>query len=591
MKNPLFLLLIFLTSFTSFSQIKSTEKVSSEKSKDTVRTEVVTIITSYNPKIANAKKISNSPSTGILEKNKKQQLTYTIKSVPVASTFIPKSGVVKRIDKEKKERIYHNFVALGLGNYLSPFVETSIYQNSRFNHQYGVNVAFKGAFENINSTPLNSTFSSLKTNAFYRKEYHTFDWKVTLDSERNSNNFYGLPDKAFNANTISEINEKQQTNYFNLKGAVNFKDSYFENSTVGVHYFSDIYNSREYRVNWETSISIPLEKVLSDFSLTSSVEMLAGEFSNSYQNPNAVKYNLLTGKIHPKIKTSFEGLSVTISGKLYYSRDSENASNNLLVYPDLKIDKTIIKEYFDFYLGITGDLQTNSYKNLSEINPFVSPTLFITQTSHKNVLFFGLNGKISKYVSFHFKGSSQVEEEKPMFLRNVSKSDGQSTTLYDIDLKGYEYGNSFSVVYDNVKTISLLAEVGVDFTKNIDLKTTFQYNNYQVSEQFTHWNLPTIEASLIANYKAIKWYAGANLNYIGNRNDALYSGVATNLLEGVQVNKAFLDVGMHGGYDINEQFSAFLKLTNVLNADFQRFTNFDVQGFQILAGLTYKFDF
>jgi outer membrane receptor protein involved in Fe transport len=50
-------------------------------------------------------------------------------------------------------------------------------------------------------------------------------------------------------------------------------------------------------------------------------------------------------------------------------------------------------------------------------------------------------------------------------------------------------------------------------------------------------------------------------------------------------------VNLNGGYHFNDKFSAFLRLNNVLNTAYQRFANFNTQGFQALAGITYKFDF
>ena len=54
---------------------------------------------------------------------------------------------------------------------------------------------------------------------------------------------------------------------------------------------------------------------------------------------------------------------------------------------------------------------------------------------------------------------------------------------------------------------------------------------------------------------------------------------------------SFVDVNLNGGYHFNDALSVFLKLNNVLNANYQRFSNFNVQGFQALGGVTYKFDF
>jgi hypothetical protein len=48
---------------------------------------------------------------------------------------------------------------------------------------------------------------------------------------------------------------------------------------------------------------------------------------------------------------------------------------------------------------------------------------------------------------------------------------------------------------------------------------------------------------------------------------------------------------LNGGYHFNDRFSAFLRLNNLLHTEYQRFANFDTQGFQVLGGITYKFDF
>ena len=88
---------VLLLLFFSFLGLKAQEK-KKETAKDTVKTEVVNVITTYNPKIADANKIQRTPEIKLSEKSKKKQLKYTIFSIPVASTFMPKTGVVKGID-------------------------------------------------------------------------------------------------------------------------------------------------------------------------------------------------------------------------------------------------------------------------------------------------------------------------------------------------------------------------------------------------------------------------------------------------------------------------------------------------------------
>ena len=105
------------------------------------------------------------------------------------------------------------------------------------------------------------------------------------------------------------------------------------------------------------------------------------------------------------------------------------------------------------------------------------------------------------------------------------------------------------------------------------------------------WNLPTIQTAFTTKYKSDKWYATTNIFYVSDRKDVLYSATFPSNLNDVQTLDAFVDINLNGGYHFNDKFSAFLKMNNILNTDYQRFANFNVQGFQVLGGITYKFDF
>ena len=79
--------------------------------------------------------------------------------------------------------------------------------------------------------------------------------------------------------------------------------------------------------------------------------------------------------------------------------------------------------------------------------------------------------------------------------------------------------------------------------------------------------------------------------FVGDRKDGIYTAVYPSVINNVQTLKSYVDLNLNGGYHINDQFTAFLKLNNVFNSEYQRFANFTVQGFQVLGGVSYKFDF
>ena len=84
MKKYILLFVLVFASSLLFSQEKK------EKKKDTVTTEVINVITSYTPTIADAFKIKKSPKITLSKNTKKKKLAYKIFSAPVASTFVPK---------------------------------------------------------------------------------------------------------------------------------------------------------------------------------------------------------------------------------------------------------------------------------------------------------------------------------------------------------------------------------------------------------------------------------------------------------------------------------------------------------------------
>ena len=580
----------FLICFVFFS-LNAQKK---ETAKDTVKTEIVNIITKYNPKIADAKKIRNNPKIKLLKKNEKKKLEYAIFSAPVASTFIPKTGGVKGIDLGIKERIYENYLAAGFGNYTTPYFEAFLHHSTRFKNEFGLHSKYLASLDNIKDTKLNSNFSNFNIGAFYKQEDRYFDWKVSLNSERDIYNWYGLPNKPFSESTIDAIDEEQVYNYFEILGEFNFIDSYIDYGKIKTAYFTDTYKSTELLINFDAKLDFPLTFInpnLNDITVKTSAEFLKGEFKESYNDFNPINYSTTTLALNPEYKIKSPNFILKTGVNFILSIDTENDATKGFIIPDLFAQTSIIQNYLNIYGGITGNLNTNTYKDFADENPYISPALFITQTLEKTNLFVGFNGKINNNLSFNIKANIKSEENKPLFLRNTSKSDGTSNIANGNSLKGYEYGNSFGIYYDDVKTTSIFTEIEYDYSRNLSFGIQGNYNIYDLDNALEAWNLPTIETSFSAKYKKDKWFATSDIFYVSEKKDGLYNNLYPSNISGVDTIDAFVDVNLNGGYHFNDKFSVFLKLNNILNTEYQRFANFNTQGFQVLGGLTYKFDF
>ena len=55
--------------------------------------------------------------------------------------------------------------------------------------------------------------------------------------------------------------------------------------------------------------------------------------------------------------------------------------------------------------------------------------------------------------------------------------------------------------------------------------------------------------------------------------------------------ESYFDANAHLGYRINDQWSIYGKANNIANQDYNKWVDYPVQGLQIIAGTTYKFDF
>lgn len=586
---------IVLLAILAISIANAQEKKVPEKAKDTIiKTEVVNVVTSYVPKITDAFKIKQKPIIKHTKETQKKELEYQIFSVPVASTFIPKSGTMKKVDLGKRERLYPNYLSLGFGNKITPFLEAYVRRNESYNSEFGAHVKFLLSVDPVENTKLSSTYYNANLNLFYAQQERYFNWKAGLNAERNKNNWYGLPTNiAFTNATISAIEEEQAYNSFKIFGNINFDDSYLEEANGSINYFSDVLSSSEFLIDADATFKFPLDnfhRQLNDLYIKTTLSYLGGKFEKSYSNQNELKHSFFTIGLQPTYKFNVQDLAIKLGAKTYFSLDLENKANNFFIYPDIEISYPIIKDFANVFVGASGDLETNTYQSLADKNPFISPTQSVFQTNKKYNAFAGIRGKLDAQFSYNFKASYSDIENNTFFALNQSKSDGTNTAGTNaFSLLGYEYGNSFNTEYDDIKLVSIFGEAAFNGIKNLTVGINAQFNLYTLTNQQEPWNTPNIKGELFGTYKTNKWFAGANFFFVGERKGKLYNALPAQTYTRISL-KSYFDVNFNGGYHFNDSFSAFLNLNNVLNNNYQRFTNFNVQGFQAMGGLTWKFD-
>ena len=554
-------------------------------------TETVTVVKSYSPTVSDAFKIKSTPNLNDSVVQQKREIQYSIFSVPVASTFSPEKGKATPVQKTKPEKLYNSSVRAALGNYSNAILDFYTSRDiDRGDQRLDFALNHLSSRGEIDNTVLDTDFYNTALKATYVKTERDWNWNADLGFQHQLYNWYGLPEDTFDDATIAGIDERQ--NYYKVEfgAGINMEDGVFRNGNVLYRRFWDAVNSAENRVVLSPVLEFPLSdaklEVLANF------DYVSGNFPNASLNNTVntppIDYGQMQVGINPSVEILQDDWALTLGANLVFGLDTEISDSNFYIYPNVTASYRISDEMAIAYGGIVGQLHQNSYFELVDENPFVSPTLNIQPTDEQYNGYLGLRGQLLPFLGYNLKASYAAQNRRPLYILNPIN------TFRD-DEKGYNFGNSFQVFYDDLRTLGFLAELNIDVNRDFSFRLSGEYFDYNTETDNPAWNLPELKGSLFLDYRITEqWSIGANLFYIGERDD--FGSVA---LEGTDPSDfpatlisldSYFDANVQIGYKFNKQISLFLMGNNLTNNQYERWANFRVQGFQLLAGLSYKFD-
>ena len=553
---------ILLSNFAIFSQEKELDP------------EVVNIVKPYTPTISDAFKVKETPLLNDSISTTKKEVKYSIFSVPVASTFTPSKGKATTVEKAKPIKLYDNYATLGFGNYTSILGE--FYSNFEISRTDNAGLFFRhnSSQGDIKDVKLDNKYYDTSLDANYTSRQKDATYRLDAGVEHQVFNWYGLPDFTEEPNVQIDPQQTYISGY--AGGSIAIDDSFFEKAAVNIRYLGDAFSSSEINATLKPEFSFPLENLT--FNIAGDIDYLSGSFDSDYFNNSEINYSYLNAGLAPSITFTNNDLSVSLGVAGYVSFDSENSDTEFSLYPRLNASYRLVDETVIVYAGADGGLRQNSFFNFKEENPFVSPTLFIAPTKNLYEGFGGIKGKISNSVGYNVRISYGKDENRALFQANPLKG-------FDPNFEGYEYGNSFNVVYDDVNTLGFFAEVKVELSEVFSLGINGNYYSYSTDLQEEAWNLPDLKASIFSNFNITeKLYGGASLFYVGERNDIDSVTAEEVTLDG------YVDANLHFGYRFTDRLSAFVKGSNLFGDNYEKWMNYPVQGIQGLVGVTYKFD-
>ena len=582
-KNSFAFILILIVQF-SFAQKKDPKK------DENIGTEVVNVVKPYKPTISDAFKVSETPVLDDAENTKKEIIKYNIFSFPVASTFTPSKGKAEGVEKEKQAKLFNNYATIGGGNYGALNAELFV------NQELGANDYVGGMFRHLSSqggikdVELDDSFYDTSIDLTYGIRENDLSWNVDLGFKNQIYNWYGLPVDFGNtltpndrANLVYGMNPQHSYNNLYLGSKIELEGSIIKEASAKFNHFSDNYGSTENRFYVKPSFELNISDKLVKTNVI--VDYLGGSFEKNYSNTNAIKYGFTNFGIAPSFVMNEDDWTINIGVGLFYSLGTQNNSNKFYVYPQINASLKVVGDLMIFYAGAEGNLEQNTYSDFVNANPYLSPTLSIAPTDKQYDIFAGLKGKLTNTVSYNLRASYVNESDKALFKSNDYNEDSTN--------ENYAFGNSLQVVYDDMKTVSFYGELKADISEDVTFGIDGTFSSYTTDFQSEAWNLPAVKLNAKVDFNITeKWYAGANVFFVGERKDQKLNTDLVNVTVPSPITlDSYFDVNAHVGFKYSDRLTAFLRANNITNKGYQKWLDYPVQGFQVVLGANYKFDF
>ncbi|MGB1040418.1 MAG: hypothetical protein ACPGVD_06065 [Flavobacteriales bacterium] len=486
-----------------------------------------------------------------------------------------KLSIDRGLDKLKR-----GYVKAGIGMYTTPLLE--VYYNSLRSKKssWGIH----GRHISSSFTTKNQGFSGLSENkagAFYQHYNRKNYWRGSVNYERDVNHFYGfaLPedstyDRASTKQAFNNIGASIMTSTFDTDtGDINYVGS------LGYYNYSDQYSSMENNV----LLDIKGSKMINS-------EIYGVDFGVDFNNYSSIEQTPFGEKPQESLKGTTNNNTIvkvvpniTTSGKKWYVRagigiyaDIQDKTN-FHFYPNIEAKYNFL-DIFIPYLGVNGGLQRNSFKSLSQENPFILSQVNLQNTNTKYNVYGGIRGSITNTLTFNLQAARKKIFGQALFYNDTT----------------YSFQNRMDVLYDTMDVTELNAQFTYQLQEKFRLILKGKYSFFSPLNQEHVWNIPALDITFGGVYDlADKILVRADIFFIGDR-----KAKSLTFIEGAELNndnsytinqKAFVDFNLGFEYRYSKSISAFLNFNNIIGQKYLRYHLYPVQGINILGGATFRF--
>ncbi|MCB0677206.1 MAG: hypothetical protein KDC30_10990 [Saprospiraceae bacterium] len=277
---------------------------------------------------------------------------------------------------------------------------------------------------------------------------------------------------------------------------------------------------------------------------------------------DTAKQNLNNFYLTPSFTFHGEFLKAKLGG-IVASHEDE-----FFLYPDAQVTANIIGSSLAAFIGAEGNLQKNTFRSLSDYNPFIVSRVELRNTDY-----------------LHFYGGVQGNLKVLEYSGQVGYQQADDLAMYLVeDPPENDVRKRFVVLYDSVSIFNIRGSLTARPLKGLEIIGTVNQNFYDPANQEKAWHLPSLTINGSILYKTLEDQLLLKTEiFVENGVPYLNSdGIADNL-------NGLFDLSLGAEYFFSDNFGAFVQINNLLDNKRRRWDFYPTYGMNVLVGASARF--
>ena len=560
--------------------------------------ESVVVEGTYRPEIEKVKKmglVPNEASQDFAVPDQKVEVKDINHKFPVELETMSPMGYNGKDSDGKNDDVARNFLLAAFGTRISPLFVYRHNSDLSKTIGLGIGVSHYSSWLKMKNYP-NSSFMSNHFDIALTTNLDSYRLSNKVYYNNDMNHYYGIPlDSIADEYDIDELCPKQVYNTIGFESKISSTTTsmgYFRHAFgIGYQYTFNKSGAREHNANFTADLAY----VNNFWGKKENPQTIGAKISLMYDNygvKNAEPYSyvdygtdpMITNRVLFGFKPYFEIKADFCKIDLGVSLDvAHDTATKVALRPDINACLYLFNKKAEIYAVLDGGLKAHTFSELAEQNPYITPMLPMRFANTKFGFGAGVRTSIKKKVDLHVGVRYRRIQDEAFFVRSVTPL----MPVNDSTPVNPSYFNQFSLLYDTVNELNIMADLRWRILDNLTLEGSFAYNYIGNGDKEWHpWYRPAVEATVKVGYSPIKQLDFGLSAMLGF---GRYAKVWDGELWQVEKLKPIIDLNFSANYHINDMVTVFLNLDNLTHTRYQLYYNYPVTGIQAFAGLKVKF--